>query len=720
MLSILRGSIGNLYNSQFMRILTSWLREYVPALPVDDLQLADDLTLRGIAVEGVSHLSPAPGHVFEMDITTNRVDAMNHYGVAREAATIYNVALQPLAPALPAATTSTTPAPRIRIEAPELCGRFTARILRGISVEPTTGTIAARFAALDFKAISNAVDASNYVLHAMGQPTHAFDLDKIRGAVVVRLARKGEKLVTLDGVERTLAEDDLVIADDERAISLAGVMGGLETSITSATKNVLIEAAWFDPAAIRRSSRRHGLHTDASHRFERGADFAAPPVASAMVAEIILRDGGSLDGELLDVKFPEAEARTVARPPIPLRIKRVAGLLGATENNQPLDSPTVVPILTALGCELSETSPGTYQAKLPGWRLDLEREIDLIEEVARVFGYNRFRNTLPAFSGTVLPLPGAEQLTAVRTTLLAAGFSEAISSTFCSRADAELFAAQASTEVELGNPLSEEAGCLRPSLLPGMLAMLAHNLNHGAGDARLFETGAIFTGDAAAHYPRVIEAPALAIGLTGTAAATALHAQPSAAFFTLKGVVESVLRRFDCRSLYFDAFPQTPDLQPKWLHTYRAARVTADGMTLGWLGELHPAEAERRKLRQPVYICEIALDRLFHAPLRTPAAEDISRFPAVERDFSFVLPDAVSWQRIADALTAAAIPHMQHFAPQEIFRDAKGASVPKGHSALLVRAVFQSPEATLREEELQQASEQLVSAVTQLGGTLRA
>src|SRR5947209_246657 len=250
-----------------MNILTNWLRYYLPTLPVTDRQLADDLTLRGIAVEGVHPLGPSVngkpgGHLFEMDITTNRVDAMNHYGIAREAATIYDLSLQPLDTSLPAAQPG--PAFPVDIQAPDLCGRFTARVLRGVSIAPSTGQVAGYFSRLGLKQISNAVDASNFVLHGMGHPTHAFDLDKIEGGIIVRLALKGERLKLLDGTERTLEPDDLIIADHVKALSLAGVMGGWDSIITPETKNILVEAAWFDPVTIRRSSRRHLLHTDAS------------------------------------------------------------------------------------------------------------------------------------------------------------------------------------------------------------------------------------------------------------------------------------------------------------------------------------------------------------------------------------------------------------------------------------------------------------------------
>src|SRR5580700_3446418 len=303
-----------------MNILSQWIRSYVPGLTLTDRELAEALTLRGIAVEGVFDLGPNNGSLFEMDITTNRVDAMNHYGVAREAAAIYGVELKPLDVALPKHSPSAQVF-SVKIEAQDVCGRFTARVLRGVAIGDSRdwfpgAEVDTYFKLLEQKKISNAVDATNFAWLAMGQPTHAFDLDKIEGGIIVRRARKGEKLKTLDGVERTLDPEDLIVADHAKPLGLAGVMGGWDTMITPSTKNVLVEAAWFEPMAVRRTARRHGLHTDASHRFERGADINAAPVASALVSKLILEHGGNSEGALIDILIPEIEAKTAKRPPI--------------------------------------------------------------------------------------------------------------------------------------------------------------------------------------------------------------------------------------------------------------------------------------------------------------------------------------------------------------------------------------------------------------------
>ncbi|HXB61351.1 MAG TPA: phenylalanine--tRNA ligase subunit beta [Acidobacteriaceae bacterium] len=688
-----------------MNILTSWLREYLPAIPVDDKQLADDLTLRGIAVEGV--FEKGSGHLYEMDITTNRVDAMNHYGIAREASAIYNLPLAPLDVTLPAAT-SAKPFP-VRIEDPakDLCGRFTVRVIRDVKIGASTGIVSEYFDLLDEKKIFNAVDASNFVLFGMGQPTHAFDLDKLEGGIVVRRARKGEKLKLLDGTERTLFDDDLVVADEKKALALAGVMGGWETMITPATKNILVEAAWFDPAAIRRSSRRHLLHTDASHRFERGADFNAAPIGNNLVCKLILEQGGgTLEGELIDIVIPEAQAKTANRPPIALAVSEVRRHLGTTLAPEGITPVIVEQYLTSLGCKLTSTGAESYSVTLPSWRLDLEREIDLIEEIARVYGYNQFANTLPT-PGTVVALPNADKEETVRTRMLALGFSEAIASTFCSTANAAIFSTNPA--VAMGNPLSEEAGILRPSLLPGMLATLAHNLNRDVTDLQLFEMGNIFFGSTRA----VTEELSLVFGAAGAVPSSPLHSAKDVLFFELKGDVEDILSLFS-GSVSFDTNV------PAWLHPGRAARVLLDGKAIGCFGEVHPAEAQRRKLKQSVVLCEINLTALFAHALRQPVAKEPSRYQAVQRDFSFVFADTVDWSTITAAIGKLHIPTLTRITPQEIFRDAKGKAVPAGHYSILLRTVLQSNEATLTENELQHASNEIIAALANLGGRLRA
>src|SRR5271166_5022262 len=450
-----------------MKLLPRWIREFVD-LAVDDRRLAEDLTGVGIAVEGIS--GSGADTVFEMEIGTNRPDAMNHYGVAREAAAIYDLALKQLSVlgSRFSAKPSDNAAFPITVEEPQLCARFSARVIRGSKIKPSPARIAHRLQLLDQRPISNAVDATNYVLWEMGKPTHVFDMDLLEGGrLIIRRAKDGEKLKTLDGVERRLTSEDLVVADAVKPVGLAGVMGGFDTMITDKTRNILIESAWWDPVTVRKSSRRHGLHTDASHRFERGADFESTILSCDLVAAMILESGsGELVGDVIDVM-----SRRLDQAPVVLRLAEVHRILGGN-----LTTGQIFRILKKLGFTLIPEGQGTaeFRVQIPSWRLDVEREIDLIEEIARLHGYDKFENTLPAYSGAVVEPPHAAMDATLRARALALGYDEAVSLTFISHADAEKFSfsAAGAKVLELENPQSEEASVMRTSLTPGMLDML--------------------------------------------------------------------------------------------------------------------------------------------------------------------------------------------------------------------------------------------------------
>jgi phenylalanyl-tRNA synthetase beta chain len=700
-----------------MKLSPQWLRDFVD-VTVNDRRLAEDLTSVGIAVEGIS--GSGENTVFEMEIGTNRPDAMNHYGVAREAAAIYDLPLRAIVPKLPSAakagshqrpngTTEVVPLPvapnqntafPIEILAGKLCARFTGRVLRGVKIRPSPEKIARRISLMDSRPINNAVDASNYTLLEMGKPTHAYDLDLLEGGrIIVRLAEEGETLKTLDGVERKLTPEDLVIADAKRPVGLAGVMGGFDTMITDKTKNILIESAWFDPATVRKMSRRHALHTDASHRFERGADFESTVLSCDRVAELILESGGGeLVGDVVDVI-----AMRVDQAPIALNLPEVVRILG-----ERLPTEEIVRILEHLGFELTaeRRDASEFRVQIPSWRLDVSREIDLIEEIARVYGYDKFRNTLPAYAGAVVELPEAAKDRKLRTSLLGLGYDEAVSLSFISKNDAEKFSA--AIAIELANPISDEASVMRTSLAPAMLNMLAYNLNRGTNDLRLFEAGAIWeaSGTKAAELKRVC------MGLTGSAVVPSVN-QPARtlSFFDVKGDVETLLGMFEHKALHFDA--NTSD----YYHPGRSARAVMDGSTLAQFGQVHPEVAGARKLKQDVFLAEIYLDRLYVHGLREVRYAALPKYPAVERDFSFVFDDSVSFEKIHQSVMELGLKDLREFVPVEIFR---GGAVPAGKYSLLLRATFQSGERTLREEEVAAWAAVLIGALEALGGVLRA
>jgi phenylalanyl-tRNA synthetase beta chain len=678
-----------------MKLSPAWLREFVD-LNVDNRQLAEDLTNAGVAIEGISGEGDAM--VLDAETTPNRPDAMNHYGVAREASAIYNVPLKAIQPKLPKAKPSA--GFPIEVQEPELCPRFTARMIRGVNIKPSPGKIASRLSLLESRPINNAVDATNYTLMEIGKPTHVFDLNLLEGGqIIVRRAKAGEILKTLDGVARKLTTEDLVVADARKPVGLAGVMGGFDTMITDKTRNILIESAWWDPVTIRKMSKRHGLHTDASHIFERGADFESTILSCNRVAELILNAaGGELHGEIVDVI-----SKNLDQAPIALHVSEVHRVLGDS-----LGHGEIFRILEKLGfVVVAEQHDGSeLTVQVPSWRLDVEREIDVIEELARIHGYDKFPNTLPPYVGSVIDVPGARKDSEVRSSLLALGYHEAVSLSFISHEDAKRFSsAQA---IELANPLSEEASVMRTSMVPGMLNMLGYNLNRDVNDVRLFEAGNIFEAAGSGS----VELRCICLGGTGSVLPANPH-QPSRpiSFFDVKGDVENLLSLFDFDSLCYDA--KTAD----YFHPGRSARAVMDGATVAQFGQLHPELGASRKLRQDVFLAELYLDRLYQHELRQSHFEPLPRYPAVERDFSFIFPDSVLFEKIQQAVSALSLGELHNFVPIEIFR---GGAIPAGKYSLLLRATFQSRERTLREDEVAEWSSEIVRALEGLGGEQRA
>ncbi|MGC1450357.1 MAG: phenylalanine--tRNA ligase subunit beta [Candidatus Sulfotelmatobacter sp.] len=709
-----------------MKLSPQWIRDFVD-LTVDDRRLAEDLTNVGISVEGIS--GSGADTVFEMEIGTNRPDAMNHYGVAREAAAIYDLPLKPLsglsskAPLL--AKDARNGAPKasddapfsITVEEPALCPRFSARVIRGARIKPSPAKIAHRLQLLDQRPISNAVDATNYVLWEMGKPTHVFDMDLLEGGrIIVRKARDGETLKTLDGIERKLTSEDLVVCDAKRPVGLAGVMGGYDTMITEKTRNIVIESAWWDPGIVRKMSRRHGLHTDASHRFERGADFESTLVSCDLVARMILESGGGeLIGDVVDVV-----SKAMDQAPVVLRVAEVRRILGGG-----LDAGLIFRLLKRLGFSLvpEGQSDAQFRVHIPSWRLDVEREIDVIEEIARLHGYDKFENTLPAYSGAVVELPHARMHATLRQRALSLGYNEALSLTFISHKDAEKFSSvlagfSAGAQVlELENPLSEEASVMRTSLAPGMLDMLAWNLNRDQAEARLFEIGAVYElsgGERVEPRRACLGATAASVrgalpmggGLDVSKSAQAAAAE---AFRGFKGDVENLLTAF-AGEISYDR--ETAE----YFHPGRSARARMNGVVVAQFGQIHPDVAAARKLRQEVFLAELDLEQLYKNGLRTVKFTPLGKYPAVERDFSFVFSDEVWFEEMRKAVAALDLAELREFRPVEIFR---GGSIAAGKYSVLLRVRFQSAERTLREDEIAQWSGKIVAALVGWGGVQR-
>lgn len=651
-----------------MKVLLEWLCEFV-AIDSAPPALAARLSLAGLAVDRV--LEEAGTTILDIDIASNRPDLLGHYGVARELAAILRLPLQPLrAPQLPGVAAAV----RVTIEASAACGRYLALQFDSPAAPPTPAAMMRRLEQLGHRSINFWADLTNYTLWETGHPTHAFDADTLRGGEIrVRWARAGERLVTLDEVERTLTAEDLVIADAERPIALAGVMGGLETAIGERTRRVVLESAWFEPLTVRRMARRHALHTDASHRFERGADPEACGMTAARIA------GHGLDAGARLTARGEAAGMLPRPVAVPLRRAAIERALG-----QVVEAAECRQSLQALGCEAQGEG-----WRPPSWRADLAREIDLIEEIARLHGLENFPARLPAFQGAARPLPEAGLRDRVRSQLRGRGFAEAVTISFAAEGECAAFSSAA--PVRVLNPLSEAAAILRTSSLPAMLRSLQHNLNHGVAAPRLFEIGK--------NYRLVEDRPEEPAVLTLGACDADLD------FAGFKGDIEAVLRLFDLPSVAFST------AAPAYLHPGRRAQAGP----WGHFGQLHPDVAAAWKLPPHVWLAELDLAALYARGARPIRYGAPPRFPASDRDFSFWLADSILWEQIAATLAQPAIPFLAAVQAAEIFRD---PTRPRQYS-LLLRARFQSAERTLREEEVQSGAAAITSRLRALGGEQR-
>ncbi|PYQ05498.1 MAG: phenylalanine--tRNA ligase subunit beta, partial [Acidobacteria bacterium] len=530
-----------------MKVPLSWLREFVD-IPAEPRQLGEDLTFVGLALEGLEGRGSEA--VLDLDVTTNRVDCMNVYGVAREVSVLYGVPLRPPDLAFPETGPPASEALDVTIEASDLCPRFCARVL-DVRLGPSPAWIRDRLEAVGVRPINNVVDLTNYVMMEMGHPSHAFDLARVpEGKLIVRWAREGDRLTTLDGVGRILSGRVGVVAGTEGALALAGIMGGASSEVSDETRTVALEAAWWDPLSIRRASKTLGMHTEASHRFERGADAEAPPDATARIAHLLAKIGaGTARPGLID-RRPVPRARRVTT----FRLARASAVLGT-----PVAEDRARQILTGLGFGV-KPPPAAWEVEIPSWRSDVGREADLIEEVGRHVGVDRIPSTVPSSRGAEGLRPAQVAVRGVREALVGVGLTEVINSSFVSDAEA---GPHAPPRLRLANPLSEEQGALRSSLvMPGLVSILRANLRQGRRDVHVFEMGRVF--GSTSHGPA--EESRIAILRAGPITPHWSSARRTADFFDAKGVVELLAQRLGAGPFTFEA-----DGAPAFLHPGKAA-----------------------------------------------------------------------------------------------------------------------------------------------------
>jgi phenylalanyl-tRNA synthetase beta chain len=690
-----------------MRLLVSWVRDFVDVPAAPD-EIAATLSLRGFEVAAVEHLGGNDA-VIDFEVTANRPDCLSVLGLAREIATAYDLPLREPSHA-PGAAARLASVPcgesdrvRVALEDVDLCARYAAGIAEvAPSVSPEWMTRRLHYAGL--RPINPIVDVTNYVLLEIGHPLHAFDLAALEGAQLrIRRALDGERLTTLDGVERALDPEMLVIADASRPQAIAGVMGGIGSEVSAATRVVAFESAWFKPASVRRTSRRLGLATEASFRFERGADISLPVVALQRAFALIDEIGaGGVSGPIVDRYPVPREPRTVD-----LRRARMASLLGINVPDE-----EVVRILRRLGLGPTGGRDG-WSVVVPTFRVDLSREVDLVEEVGRHYGFDRIQPTFPVMAGPTPP-PDArvarDQI--VRRVLTAAGLSEAVTFGFIeARAAARFPPAGGDTgTVAVANPLSSKFDVLRPWLLPGLLDALAHNRRHGRRDVALFEIGCRFTAR---------EAETRGVGLAWTGRAAPEHWSSGARdvdFFDVKGLVERLVDALGASVTFRPA--AVPFLLPG-----RAASVHAGPVVLGVAGEIAPAIAEAcgAPRQDPVFAAELNLDRLADAVV--PASHEwvrpLPRHPAVVRDLSIVVPGTLPAEIISGTIQAAAGPGEAPLVGVEYFDRYSGKGVPEGSMSVSVHLTFQAPDRTLKDAEVQHSVDLILAALRRDHGAVQ-
>jgi len=679
-----------------VKVLLSWLREFadVPGAAED---VAATMSVRGFAVEGIDRIEADA--ILDFEVTANRPDCMCILGIAREVATAFGLPLNEGGTPRGAGPAESRPADvDVTLESPDLCPRY-AGAVADVAIGPSPDWMQARLRAAGLRPISNIVDITNYVLLERGQPMHAFDLMRLQGAQIrVRTARAGEKLRTLDGQMRDLSPEMLVIADANDAVAVAGVMGGADSEVGDSTKTIVFESAYFDPLSVRRTSRKLGLKTEASMRFERGTDPHLPVTAMRRALELLVATGaGQPRGAVVDRHRAPFGIEPLA---LVLRRSKIRGLLGTT-----IADGDVERILAGLGFSLVRTEDG-WRVSVPTRRVDITREVDLIEELARHNGFDRIPSTFPALLSAAAPMdPRITRARQLRSVLTGAGFSEAVTFGFIAERQATMFA-PSSDVVGITNPLSESFAVLRPSALPGLVGAVAHNRRREQKDVRLFEIAARFSRATG-------ERRALACAWTGSIGSE--HWSGGARevdFFDMKGVVERIGEAFRVEV-------QTQTHREPWLVPGRAASIVVNDARVGVMGQLMPAIAEEQGLPSgdAVYVAEIDLDATEAIAAKTEIqVEPLPRYPSVTRDISMLVDDTLPAATVRATIREAAPDTLVRVREFDRYQ---GKGVPDGKVSLSLRLTFRSPERTLTDAEVQAAMDGVLTTLREKHGAVQ-
>jgi phenylalanyl-tRNA synthetase beta chain len=682
-----------------MKISVEWLKEYVD-VSESPAGLKADLSMKGLLVEDIAESGGTP--VLDIEITSNRPDCLSHIGMAREIAAMYDRPLK-MPPAEENLSIENDAIPfGIEIVDPDLCPRYVGLVMDGVKVGPSPEWMQKRLEAAGMRPLNNIVDITNYVLLEMGHPLHAFDFDVLRGGkIVVRRSDPGALFKTLDGVERKLDGDMLMINDGEGPVAVAGVMGGLDSEIAPSTTRVLLEAAYFQPASIRRTSRRLGLSTEASYRFERGADWDNLVPAIARTCWLIRQlAGGRVAASLKDV-YPARKE--------PVRIKlarrRACTLLGVELTDDFIDTT-----LGRLGFTLEKTDEENWTVNCPTFRADMEVEADLIEELARFYGYDNIPATFPPSLNAGMLSPVYTLENTIREALCGYGHSEAVNLSFAAEADHLDFPPFAGDRAAVRNPLTEDTRYMRTTLAAGLVRAAKRNFNFSRHDVRFFEIGKTYcAGDGNSPSERNT------LGILGTGGfydSNWLNAEPVYTFYQLKGLIEGLLQRLKIRDYVFEPLDGVA-----WLAPEDAACIRIGGEIVGVLGTLAPALEEKYKLRQPVRLAEIDLEKIAFRAFAAVTYEPLPKLPAADRDLSVVVGRDIAFQAIRAGIEGLNIAELAGIRLIDVY---EGEKIPEGKVSLTLRLTFLDREKTLTMDRIQEFMNAVLAFLnTNYGAELR-
>jgi len=683
-----------------MLISYNWLRELTKT-ELTPLELRERLTMVGLAIDSVDESDG--DSLLDVEVPSNRPDCLSHVGIAREVAVIEKSRVQSPKSKVAKTGGKTTDFTAVEINDSDLCPRYAARIVRGVKIGPSPDWLANRLNEIGQRPINNVADITNYVLHELGQPLHAFDLQKLGGQkIIVRRAAAGERLQTLDGIMRSLEREMLVIADAERPVALAGIMGGLDSEISTSTVDVLIESAYFNPDSVRRTARKLGMDTEASRRFERGADCENVVNAQTRCVDLICEiAGGVATEDVIDVYPVPQPARSVS-----FRPERVESLTSLRVDVAAMDR-----ILGALGF----VGGGSANSKaktfiVPSWRVDVSLEEDLVEEVARHVGYEQIGSELPPSAMAGEYQPAEIKRRSLRRALTGLGFNEAINLSFIDVAHDEGFAVAAAQQeaspqssfVTLSNPILEDATRMRPSLLPGLLQSLRHNFNQGTRDVRLFEIGRIFAGSETRELPHEFEALGL-IASGGASEQDRAQAPRDLDFYDLKGALEAAIAAMNLPALVFK------EAEVKHLRAGQAAIVSlADGTNIGSIGALSEAISAAYKFRQPVYVAELNLTPVFEIAEHEIKYKPLPRYPSVARDVTLLVDRSVGFAELVAGIESGKVDDYQQV---ELVGTYEGQNIPDDKRSVTLRVEYRSDQRTLRDEEVEERHRRLLDSL---------